>query len=124
MPAWLPPTAADQPSVTLTSWAAFEVQVPGLDAPTIHVAGYAEWEGSGRVTSPLKSVDAQRRSVVTSSGRVYRLQGGPGLSGDAEYVWRRWLRLWNATELSDATSALVEQFTAASSAGGEPPGER
>jgi len=124
MSVWLPPTAAEQPNVTLTSWAAYEVQVPGLDVPTIHVAGYAEWEGSGRVTSPLQSIDAQHRSVVTSTGRVYRLAGAPGLSGDAEYVWRRWVRLWNATELSDATAALLEQFTAAASGSSEPSEER
>lgn len=124
MTVWLPPTAAEQPNVTLTSWAAYEVQVPDLDAPTIHVAGYAESEGSGRVTSPLRSVDAQHRSVVTSSGRVYRLAGGAGLSGNAEYVWRRWLRLWDATVLSDATSTLLEQFTSAAATGAELPGDK
>lgn len=112
MPVWLPPTAETQPHVTLTSWAAYEVQVPGLDVPTIHIAGYAEREGTGRVTSPVGAIDAPRRSVVTRSGRVYRLIGPPGLSGDALYVWQRWLGIWNATVLSDAAPALTEQFAA------------
>jgi hypothetical protein len=124
MSIWLPPTAAAQPNVTLTSWAAYEVQIPGLDGPTMHVAGYIEWEGSGRVTSPLRAMDALRRSVVTRSGRVYRVTGGPGLSGDAEYAWRRWLKLWNVTVLGDVTAALLRGFDEAAACASERPEEK
>jgi hypothetical protein len=108
MSVWLPPTAAEQPDVTLTDWAAFEVLVPELGAPTIHVVGYNATEG--RVSSPVVKVDAGQHSVVTSTGRVYRLKGSPGLNGDAQYIWRRWLVIWKASVLSDATAALQSQI--------------
>lgn len=105
MPVCLPPAADAQPEVTLTNWAAFEARAVELDGPTIHVVGYAPALGAARVTSPVAKVDAG--AVVTSTGRVYRLAGPPGLTGDGQYVWRTWLRHWQATVLSDATQALA-----------------
>lgn len=112
MSTWLPPTADEQPEVSLVSWGAFEVLVPELGAPTIHIAGLHERAGEGRVTSPVAKVDGASRCVVTSTGRVYRLIGPPGMQGDAEYVWRRWVFKWNAKVLSDAAPALVSAFDA------------
>lgn len=109
MSIWLPPTAAKQPEVNLTSWAAHEVEVPGLEGPSVHIAG--DNGTGGRVTSPVQRIEATTRSVVTSTGRVYRLHGAPGLSGDAEYVWRRWLRMFDVTVLQDVSGRLLKQFT-------------
>lgn len=36
---WLPATASEQPDVTLTDWAAFEVLTPGIGVPTVHPIG-------------------------------------------------------------------------------------
>ncbi|ALV07721.1 hypothetical protein [Roseateles depolymerans] len=119
MSIFIPPTTAEQPDAVLTSWRAFEVEVPGLAGPTIHIAGYIGAEGCGRVTSPIEELDAANRSVVTSSGRVYQLRGAPGLNGDAEYVWAKWQRLWKTTVLADATADLLRQFD-----GARPPQER
>lgn len=116
MSVWLPPTAEEQPEVSLVSWGAFEVLVPELGAPTIHIAGVREVGGEGRVSSPVAKVDALNRSVVTSTGRIYRLLGAPGLQGEATYVWQRWVRNWSAEVLSDAAPALLHQFESA-----EPP---
>jgi hypothetical protein len=110
MSTWLPPTAAEQPDVTLTNWAAFEVNVARFHGPTIHLVGFAECEGTGRVTSPVAKLDAGSRCAVTSTGRVYRLAGAPGLNGDGHYVWQVWQRSWKATVLSDATGAIEKQF--------------
>lgn len=110
MPVWLPRTAAQQPHVALVSWAAFEVLIPKLGKPTLHVAGVEEGAGGGRVSSPVAEVDSTRRSIVTRSGRVYRLGGPPGLGGDAEYVWQRWVESWNAQVLSDAVPMLLSAF--------------
>lgn len=110
MPVHLPPTADEQPEVTLTHWAAFEAKAVELDGPTIHVVGYAPALGAARVTSPVAKVDAG--AVVTSTGRVYRLDGLPGLTGDGQYVWRTWLRHWQATVLSDATQAVAAGIAA------------
>ena len=96
--------------MSLVSWGAFEVLVPELGAPTIHVVGLHQRAGEGRVSSSVAKVDGAGRCVVTSTGRVYRLVGAPGLQGDAEYVWRRWVWKWNAQVLSDAAPALVHAF--------------
>ncbi len=112
MSMWLPPTAEEQPEVSLVDWGAFEVLVPELGAPTIHVAGVRAASGEGRVSSPVAKVDGDGRCVVTSTGRVYRLMGPPGLRGDGRYVWSRWLWKWNAKLLSDAAPALIQSFEA------------
>lgn len=112
MSIWLPPTAEHQPEVVLVSWSAFEVLVPRLGKPTIHVAGVEEACGDGRVSSPVCKVDAPNRSVVTSTGRTYRLVGPAGLHGNAEYVWQRWVHSWDAEILREAASALLNAFNA------------
>lgn len=117
MSIWLPPTAEEQPEVSLVHWGAFEVLVPELGAPTIHVAGFRVG-GEGRVSSPVAKVDATNRCVVTSTGRVYRLLGAPGLQGDSTYVWERWVWKWHATVLRDAAPALLQSFAAEESPDG------
>ncbi len=118
MPVWLPPTAAEQPHVSLVAWGAFEVLVPELGTPTIHVAGIEEGIAIGRVSSPVAKVDAKNRCVETSTGRIYRLIGTPGLQGDAVYVWRRWVANWSANVLSNAAPALLHAFEAEESSDG------
>lgn len=119
MSTWLPPTAEEQPEVSLECWGAFEVLVPELGTPTIHVAGLRAASGEGRVTSPVAKVDGAGRCVVTSTGRVYRLVGAPGMRGDAIYVWRRWLQNWKAEVLSDAAPALVHSFESGETPNGD-----
>jgi hypothetical protein len=119
MSTWLPPTADEQPEVELVCWGAFEVLVAELGSPTIHVAGLRGAGGEGRVSSPVATVDAANRSVVTSTGRIYRLVGAHGMQGDAQYVWHRWVRIWSAVVLSDAAPALVESFVAAEASHGD-----
>lgn len=113
MSLWIPPTTADEPEMSMYSWTAYEVQVAAFDEPTVHLAGYLGSSEGGRVTSAIESIDAGKRSVVTASGRVYQLVGRPGYNSDADYVWRRWLRLNDATLLRDATADFVERFAAA-----------
>lgn len=105
--------------MSLVFWGAFEVMVPELGAPTIHVVGIRAQSGEGRVSSPVAKVDAPNRSVVTSTGRVYRLVGAPGVQGDADYVWRRWVFNWRAEVLSDAAPAMLSHFEAAEGSNGD-----
>ena len=116
MPIWTPPTSAEQPDLTLLGWAVFLVLVPEIGTPTAHAVGYNLRDGEGRVSSPIVKVDDQRRCVVTSTGRVYRLSGQPGLGSDASYVWARWLRMWNADVKEDLSQATLAGFEAVSSA--------
>lgn len=117
MPLFLPPTVTERPDERLRSWAAFEVFVPGLGERTRHVAGDVA-DGSGRVSSPLVAIDDANRSVVTRSGRVYRLIGRPGLGLEGEYVWKNWLAGTEARDVQDVTAEFTRRFD--SPGGSEP----
>ena len=117
MPIWIPATTDSEPALTLSGWAVFLVLVPGIGTPTTHVAGYHERGREGRVSSPIEKVDDEKRCVVTSSGRVYRLYGRPGLGSEASYVWARWLSIWNVDVKEDLSQATLDGFEACSSGG-------
>ena len=110
MPIWLPTSSEEEPDVTLTSWAVFEVLIPRIGKPTSHVVGYCLYSREGRVSSPLKKVDSARRMLVSSSGRGYRLDGPPGLHAEAEYVWHRWQSAWDVTLTRDLTAEMMRQL--------------
>jgi hypothetical protein len=114
VPVFLPIAAAGEViDETLHDWAVYEVRLPDLPEPTAHVVGCIRYDGTGRVSSPVQHVDAVKRCVETRSGSVYCLAGAPGMNSQAEYVWNRWRKLWNATVLQDRTAQLLAEFTAA-----------
>ena len=110
MSLWLPPTSAKQPDVTLIGWAIFMVMVPKIGKRTVHFAGCSECGGEGRVSSPIEKLDPKNKSGVSSTGRVYRLKGPPGLGSDAQYVWDRWLSISSASVLADVSREVLSQF--------------
>ena len=114
LPLWIPPTIADQPGVALTGWGVFKVCLPKIGCPTAHMVGYNERSGEGRVSSPLTKFDSKSRCGVTSSGRVYRLVGEPGLGGEASYVWDRWMSIWDSSEVRELSLEMLDEFIAAS----------
>ena len=113
LPIWIPPSLANQPGVPLSGWAAFKVLVPEIGHPTAHLVGFNEHCYEGRVSSPLKRFDVESRCGVTSSGRVYRLLGQPGLNGDGAYVWERWVGAWNATVFEELSLEALDEFVTA-----------
>lgn len=103
-----------RPDVTLESWAVFEVPLNGPEQPwTRHLAGYSLEDGQGQVCSAVESFDPATGQCITSSGRVYRLRGRPGLGPDAAYVWRRWKRIASITEERDVTREVFAELKAA-----------
>lgn len=113
MSIWLPPIATEEPETILHRWSAFEVKILEFESRTIHVVGETLLERTGRVTSPVVSLDPSKRCVVTRSGRAYRLDGPPGRGKEALYVWGHWLTLWKAEVLDDASARLAELFATA-----------
>ena len=109
MPLWIPPTTDIQPDLTLTGWGAFEVLLPGIGHPTLHFVGYHVEDGEGRVSSPITGFDSSTRYGVSRSGRVYHLREHPGLGGGAQYVWARWLRIWDVAVLRDCSESFVQE---------------
>lgn len=108
MPVWPVDSIHERPHVTLRNWAAFEVPLNGTDGPwTRHLAGWSCEDAQGQVCSAVQLFDPASGQCVTQSGRIYRLLGPPGLSADAEYVWRRWKDIWEIQEHRDVTQDVV-----------------
>lgn len=86
MSVWTIAPVAEQPETILHRWHVFETP-----KGTRHFCGYAMAYGEGRVSSPVVAFDPATMSGRTASGRVYRLDGPPGLHPDAAYVKGIWL---------------------------------
>jgi hypothetical protein len=93
---WTTAPVAEQPELTLESWSVR--QLPSGDR---HFVGWCCENAEGRVSTVVTEFDAQTMRGRTDSGRVYQLAGPPGSDTDAEYVWRRWLRVNKETSWAD-----------------------
>lgn len=78
------PPAAVEPETSIFDWSVREVTFD--DGVIRHLVGTVAF-GMGRATSPIRSFDLETMTVVTSSGRVYRLCHRPGRDADADYIW-------------------------------------
>lgn len=65
------PPVDDQATVDVLSWRLF--QAP---AGALHLMTYRDGQ-TVRVTSPVSAVDLKRRTLATSSGRLYKLLASP-----------------------------------------------
>ncbi|OOG58054.1 hypothetical protein [Polaromonas sp. C04] len=95
-----------RPSVTLSDWQAFEVQMRGAASRTRHFVGYCLEDRAGQVSSAVQEFDARTMRGIANSGRVYVLRGKAGRNADAESAWRHWVRLNGATDLEDISQYL------------------
>lgn len=107
------PSAAveDQPEVWLANWRIYEIAQPDLDEVTQHLVGWSTHTGYWRISSPIRHIDPVTRCCVTRSGRTYHLQGDPGLSEDAWYVWSAstWVPgIDDARDVTDEFAALLK----------------
>lgn len=98
-----------EPDAEFDSWICFEVQLAGRIDRTQHLAGTAGRYRLGRVSSPLIKIDPLNRLCVSASGRVYKLGQFHGLEADADYTWKKWLRINDASAIVLLTSE-VEEF--------------
>lgn len=85
MPVWTTIPVTDQPTLTLERWSIFEL--PDGDR---HFVGWAIENREGRVSSQIEQFDVKTMCGVTSTGRVYKLEGHPGRDRDAAFTWSRW----------------------------------
>ena len=114
MSIWTPPTVAQAPGLVLSGWRAYKVLIPANQGlVTAHLVGYNETDGEGRVSSSLVRFDLESRCGATASGRVYRLTNHEGLGADAEYVWAKWLRIYDAEVLESLSLAALSDFISA-----------
>lgn len=111
MPVWAIAAVNQRPQVTLTDWALFEVPLNGPDEVwTRHLVGYAREDRQGQVSSPVQVFDPASGKAVTRSGRVYLVQGLPGLTADADYVWAQWKSRAGVLEERNVTREIVEDM--------------
>lgn len=83
MSIWSVPDVGEEPETALVSW-----RIKQTHEGYRHLVGYAAQTHEGCVSSRLQSFDTKQLRAVSASGRVYRLEGGPGHHPDADYVWQ------------------------------------
>jgi hypothetical protein len=103
-------TAAERPTLTMSHWSIWELQLSWLTSRTRHLVGRVVEEGCGKVSSTVVAIDAERRTVTTETGRVYVLQGPPGTDPDAAYTLHGFIRMHGASSETDVTAELVAQL--------------
>ena len=101
MPIWKTRSIEQVPQLTLIHWSVREL--PNGDR---HFVGYNITEMEGRVSSKIVKFDPEAMVGRTRSGRVYKLDGSMGTSGDSEYTWNRWLNIYGLSP--DATKVVSE----------------
>jgi ATP-dependent Lon protease len=69
-------------------WAVYELELS--ESRTHHLVGFIPRRNTGRVTSPIRQFDRKSMQLRTFSGSIYKLQGQPGLSREAEVAWSLW----------------------------------
>jgi hypothetical protein len=101
---WGTTPVSETPEIVLEDWAI--LQLPDGDR---YFAGQNITEDEGRASSKIVTFDQGTLKGVTASGRVYQLQGPPGLRGDGAYVWQRWCSINDITDFVNISSFFVVQ---------------
>ena len=108
MSVWKASPIAVRPSITLRNWQVFVVTgCTKSDKQTMHWVGFNVEEEEGRVSSNMVEYDMKTRCGKTKQGRVYALQGPPGLEGDGAHVWEMWLAINEIAVVVDITSSFT-----------------
>lgn len=108
MTIWTFGTVESEPQVRLSEWRVLEVAyADGAIPRTRHFVGCDPYDGSGRVSSAIASLDILRRRATTKRGRVYELVGRSGSSSNAEYVWGVWCRIKEVASFTDVTAQVI-----------------
>lgn len=105
---WTPYQAAVYERLLLIRWRVWEVQVPLYDAPSWHLVGYLAELRVGKVSSALASVHAGPNEVTTKTGKIYQLEGEPGLDADASQVWSSWQQQHRVQVLREVTTDVLQ----------------
>jgi hypothetical protein len=103
---FIPKDMNAQPEVVISRWQLYEIagNFDG-EGSTFHIVG--EVDGYGRTSSPIKEFikneNGVLESVITRSGRKYFIEGEPGRTLDATWVFDQWLRNNKNPEVKNIT---------------------
>lgn len=90
----------------MTRWSVWELQLAWLQVRTRHLVGTVVEEQCGRVTSAVLTIDFVSQAATTASGRIFTLQGPPGIDPDAQYMLVGFLRLRGASGEKNVTAEV------------------
>ena len=82
MPIWNTPGVDEEPEITLKPWLVVECN----DGQRFLI-GFNVGAFEGRASTAIVETDLATMSVRTRSGRLYHLEGPPGLDPDAWHTW-------------------------------------
>lgn len=102
MPIWATTSVTESPTLVLIIYRILET-----DKGERHFVGYNWSDREGRVSTPVDEFDLATLTGRTRSGRIYQLQGRPGVDADAMYVWRAWCRVNGVERWEDVTSKAL-----------------
>lgn len=112
----------------LDDWSCFEVLQAQRTERSHHIVGSICQLGDaiesreGCVTSAIVSVDPAKRLVLTESGDTFELGRCSAMTPDAFYVWRRWQRATQATNVLEVTADINNALRKDSPADSAPAG--
>jgi hypothetical protein len=110
MPIWKTIPVDQEPVYPLETWQVYEVPSLDRDGREHHFVGRGGYGfDPGRVSSRIVEFDKERMVGITRSGRKYELQGPPGHSRDGNYVFDRWLKMFeiDSSEVKDVTEQYL-----------------
>jgi hypothetical protein len=96
------PVPDDYKSPVLRRWRVIEV-ITHDGKCTRHVYGHDVTNGAGRASSSIKEFDLETMTVITKSGKSYRLVGLPGRSRVGDFVWKHWCSNYGVISELDVT---------------------
>lgn len=109
MPIWTFGTVESEPQVRLADWRVLEATYAESEKPcTRHFVGCDPYDGSGRVSSAIASLDIQNRRGITKSGRTYELAGRPGSNSNTEYLWDAFCRINGVVSSTDVSTSVLD----------------
>ena len=122
MPLWTFGTVEFELQVLLTDWRVLEATyVDAAEPCTRHLAGSDARDGTGRVSSPIASLDVRKLRGITKSGRGYELVGRSGDHGHAGCVWQAYCDINGIGSSTDVSHELLGGAAGAATATDEEP---
>jgi hypothetical protein len=101
MPIWNVPGVADEPEIILRPWLVVE-----CDNGQWYLVGFDVRALEGRASTAIVETDLATMTVRTRSGRLYRLEGPPGLDLDAWHTWLLYAKREGLAPIEDASAEL------------------
>ncbi len=106
-PAILIGDVEQQPEDRLFEWSAFDLRLPSSPIETTHVVGLRDSTRRPTVTGSIKRVDPKRLWLLTTTDRVYRLDGPPFDRSVSKFLAFKWATDKEAMSVKDSTPKIV-----------------